>query len=694
MFFAIFLLQVLRVAGQTPIWGTEGGDWQRTNSITLNLFLKSQLPHSTYTYGEPEEDTVSEVEEALLTSPLVTSVGQVVVMLDSCIISLIEDPLLGGNFVPISSWTPYNDTNAKLVTTNECEAGGMVVGPGDVVYFLDTRNTVVHALNLDPSLGITWKWSSSRFVDTYHASILASTVSMVIINNDLWVPLKYSLEGNDGFAFYLDTATGTRRDPLAPLPSDGCRFPVPCGSAVVDLPLSRSGIMQLSSDDCGIAAYDESGNNVYFLNAPIGAPRFNFEMGQHTHPLYDSASGNLYYVNFIDDVFSGPQMLCCWNTAQQSQCAGWPQTANSTTSGCSVPIPILNDTPEEGITWRFSWAALGFDTLENQLYLVTSGAKNEDVFARLGTVSALSVVDVTTGSILVTSIDNSLVYNSAPLVVHGKDGTQIYLTDATGYLVCYDSGAFGVADGPIWKYMAFPGVPDTELPSSTYAFLSITETGTLLATTSAGGSEWALEKAFSAVVNGVFVPSAPPPPDGSPTATASATASATATATAGAAPPPAGTPTATATSSATSTATSTSTSNANPSNSNSPTPSKSFTPSKSRSSTHSRTATFTNFPPPAPASSASSTGLTPGAAAGVSLLVIALALGAGGYVFVAFFGGGPVLSSALASVQSLLPASTKLAATPAFAASGAGEKTGLLSRAAAEQRLASVVSQP
>ena len=420
MLLAFFLLQVLGVDGQTPIWATEGGDWQRTNSFFLSLPLLAQQPHTTYTYGEPEEDTVSEVEEALLASPLVTSVGQVVVMLDSCVISLMVDPFLGGNFIPFSTWTPYNDTNAQPVTTKECEAGGMVLGEGDVLFFLDTRNTVVHALNLDPSTGITWKWSSTRFEDTYTKSILASTVSMVIINNnDLWVPLKYSLEGNDGFAFYLDTATGTRRDPIAPLPLDGCREPVPCGSAVVILPPSKSGVMQLSSDDCGIAAYDESGNNVYSLNAPLNAPRFNFEMGQHSHPLYDSASGNLYFVNFNDDVFSGPQMLCCWNTAAQSQCQGWPQNSNSTTSGCSVPIPILNDTPEEGITWRYSWAALGFDSLANQLYLVTSGAKNEDVFGRFGTVSTLSVVDVTDGEILVTTTDNSLFYNSAPLVLHG-----------------------------------------------------------------------------------------------------------------------------------------------------------------------------------------------------------------------------------------------------------------------------------
>ena len=62
MLLAFFLLQVLGVAGQTPMWATEGGDWQRTNSFFLNLPLLAQQLHTTYTYGEPEEDTVSEVE--------------------------------------------------------------------------------------------------------------------------------------------------------------------------------------------------------------------------------------------------------------------------------------------------------------------------------------------------------------------------------------------------------------------------------------------------------------------------------------------------------------------------------------------------------------------------------------------------------------------------------------------------------
>ena len=57
--------------------------------------------------------------------------------------------------------------------------------------------------------------------------------------------------------------------------------------------------------------------------------------------------------------------------------------------------------------------------------------------------------------------------------------------------------------------------------------------------------------------------------------------------------------------------------------------------------------------PPPPAAKAA--GLSPGGAAAVSLLVIGIAAGAGLFVFVKFFGGGPALAAAAAKARALVP---------------------------------------
>ncbi len=85
--------------------------------------------------------------------------------------------------------------------------------------------------------------------------------------------------------------------------------------------------------------------------------------------------------------------------------------------------------------------------------------------------------------------------------------SHVVLSTALGSLYYYASGPAGVARGPLAVVAGeIGGVPPGELPSSTYSFLSATPSGTLLVTTTAGGVEWAKEKAWFAVVNGAVPP--------------------------------------------------------------------------------------------------------------------------------------------------------------------------------------------
>lgn len=115
------------------------------------------------------------------------------------------------------------------------------------------------------------------------------------------------------------------------------------------------------------------------------------------------------------------------------------------------------------------------------------------------------------------------IFNSAPLVVvygGGSAAARVFVTSAKGYVFAFNAGA-GVAAGPVWMSQDLPAIPDVDLPVSTYCFMSVTPTGTLLVTTSMGGATWNDQKAFVAIVNGVL-----PLPSSSPKAGLSAGAKA------------------------------------------------------------------------------------------------------------------------------------------------------------------------
>ena len=136
---------------------------------------------------------------------------------------------------------------------------------------------------------------------------------------------------------------------------------------------------------------------------------------------------------------------------------------------------------------------------------------DENPTAPKGVASLLLVYSAASGALLAQHRFAGDMFNSAPLVVTPSPGTgaasHVILTTATGQVIAYAAGPAGVAAGPAWSTLGdIAGVPATELPSSTYSFLSATPLGTLLVTTTAGGAGWQKEKAWFAVINGVYPP--------------------------------------------------------------------------------------------------------------------------------------------------------------------------------------------
>ena len=701
-------------------WTHDGGSPVRNNAFSVNFPILSAppQPHIPLVFGEPEEDTVSEVEEQLLQSPLVVSTGElIVVMTDSCNLVLMSDPsppVSGSWPSPVAVWNPATDPGASATVVDECDAAGMALSTTDTVFFLDGRNKAVHAVAIDvETQTFSWQWSSALDTAAYAKSILPLDASLLVLGSQLWVPLKWSLKGTDGVSWVLDVATGNTTQ-VAGLPGAPCRENEDLGNAIVTLEAQQQGVAQLSSSDCGLPLYSAVDFSLQaegpipddFASAPFG-----FEMGQHTHPVV--AGDRLFYFQMQDNIFSGPQRVCCWDTVRNAPCRGW-EDLDTILSGCASPLPVLNtgvfDQDNATETFRFSWIAGGLFAAQNQLLVATSGVLNEDVFARAGWASTLSLIDGGSGAVLASYRTGTDIYNSAPLVVTGTDGTIVLLTTAAGDLLAFAATEAGVAAGPMWRSSDLPGIPAEDLPASTYAFLSITPAGTLLATVSAGGAEWQKEKAFVsalgrggvggmlgaravtrphvrarakahaqhstrghththtrqhasspplwqvAIQNGLFAPQG-----GGVTVTATATASATASA----APPAVATGTATASASSSATATATASH-------------RGFSPLPVVSSSPS-----TAPPPGAGGNSAAASGLSPAAAAGVSLVVIAALVAGGLYAFVTYFGGGPTLNALWASL-----AGQQGPSVVARAGGATGEKTSLLSQQAAQSRFA------
>ena len=495
-------------------WTHDGGSSHRSSYAAFpTLNLSQPTAHAVFNYSEPEEDTLSQVEEYLLQSPLVTSPAagsNVLLMLDSCSLVLLPDPAAlapGAPWAPMAEWQPATDPNAAPLTIEECEASGVVLSDLGSAYFLDSRNKLVHALTLNKN-NFQWQWSV-KYPGNF--SIFDADASMLVLagGSQLYVPLRFSLEGTDGVAWVLDTAAGATIAITAG-PGGECRTPDDFGSCAVEFK-TDTGVAQLSDSECGALVYNSDLNQNTQLFQP--APNtMGFMNGVHSHPVYEPNSGNMYYINFQDSAFEGPQQVCCYNFIQGAPC--WSGVNINPTTGCGTPLPVVSTgtAGKDTITYRWTWLALGLDSDNDELYIVMSGAVDEDPLNRKGVRSALTVVDTRFGFVLATDeigVPGDM-FCTAPLVLSSASGSSLLIATTGGLLVGYTGGAPGVADGPAWASPDLPTVPLKDFPASTHSFLSTTPAGTVLLTTTAGGSGWKHEKAFVAVANGAFAPQGAP----------------------------------------------------------------------------------------------------------------------------------------------------------------------------------------
>ena len=210
-----------------------------------------------------------------------------------------------------------------------------------------------------------------------------------------------------------------------------------------------------------------------------------FDWDEHSHPVFDGGSNNLYFIDLAVTLLTH-QRLCCINTINYWECSGWP---NSCTR---IPEEGTEEWPQGPVYYKWEWLAGA--VYGNIFYIAGSGTFHNKVIisGRQDLESALVAWDTTTGSLIGTWRMKGDMFNSAPLVVQGNTG------------------------GPTWVSADLTPVPDGDLPASTYSYLSVTPSGTILVTDTVGGADWADAKMYQAVINGIYCPGQPSSSAGSP----------------------------------------------------------------------------------------------------------------------------------------------------------------------------------
>ena len=532
-------------------WTVDGGSPARLNNAVVNVPLGdfSNSAHAVFVKPSGEEDTESMVEEVLLPSPLVTSFGAVLVVSDNCTLFLYPDPAglpAGTPWTPIA---PQWDVQGWFRGDDEESELSGIASFMDAAFVLDGRNKAVHRVNVTAA-GFVYCWTT--FLNTSSAGVAwfsDGDTGMIpeAASNLLWVPLAASYAfPAAGIAATLDMTTGALA--WIPVPAiSGCVKPDDLGSAAVD----GGNVVLLSSDgdaSCGAVALDPTGA---FLYSSFPADEFLFDgEGEHTHPLFDDDTNQLYFLDFELKIVDGVgQKLCCRDTTGGAfaNCAGWA-------NGCVV-LPSFERVQEDTdvVDYRWDWMSMALKPAAGAnaavLFITASATEKDETFLYNGTADLYSAIwsfDTTNGKLQQAHRFNLDMFNSAPLVVSGSDGVvNVFASSTLGYLYCYSSTS--LATGWLWRTLDLAPVPIEDLPASTYTFLSVTQKGTLLATSTAGGATWQDQKATFAIASGVVGPF----PSASPTPTASNTPSSS--------PTPSTTSTASRTATPSSTATSTST---------------------------------------------------------------------------------------------------------------------------------------
>ena len=516
-------------------WNVDGGSAARLNNAAVSVALGafSSAAHVVFARPLGEEDTESMVEEVLLPSPLVTSFGAILVVSDNCTLQLLPDPSSLSAGAPWTPLVPQWDVQDYFRGEDEeSELSGIAMFQ-DKAFVLDGRNKAVHRVDVTAQ-GFTRVWTT--FINGSAAGVAwfsDGDTGMIpeASTNLLWVPLAASYAfPAAGIAATIDMTNGSMT--FVPVPKiAGCGKPDDLGSAAVD----SGNVVLLSSDgtgSCGAVALDPTGA---FLYSSFPDEKFLFDGdGEHTHPLFDADASQLYFLDFEMRIVDGVgQKLCCLDTTngQFADCVGWANPC--------VVLPIFERVQEDTdvVDYRWTWMSMGLKPSNGSaaavLFITASATEIDETFLTNGTsdlYSAIWAFDTVTGKLQQKFRFNMDLFNSAPLVVTGTDGiTNVYVSSTLGNIYCFSSTA--LANGWLWRTLDLAPVPLEDLPASTYTFLSVTQKGTILATSTSGGATWQDQKSTFAVQAGVVgpFPSASPSPTVSLTPSASTTSTATAT---------------------------------------------------------------------------------------------------------------------------------------------------------------------
>jgi hypothetical protein len=509
-------------------WTADGGSPMRANSATVQVALGSGGGgRAVYSQLNGEDDTESLVEEVLLPSPLVTSRGAVLFAADNCTLMLYSDPYglaagqtwgrIANNFDVLDSFRGPNELS-QLAGTAMFQ---------DRVFVLDARNKAVHAVDIIPNPGLGYHYLFQRAWTSFVNATLDSKGNIVDVHftdgntglipeaqtNLLWVPLATDYAfGSAGFAATINMGTGIVS--YVEIPDDltglGCKKPNDAGSVAVD----NGAVVLISSDgpgaSCGLVIFDATGNKLYNT---LGDDEFLFNLGEHSHPLFDADSSHLYWLDFEFNIINGRgQRLCCVDTSGGAYANCWGPNL-------CAPIPAFEVVDEkiDILDYRWLWLAMALQpgstdgSQPARLFVSASATENDDTTLFNGLedlTSAIFAFDTTTGLVTDQHRFKRDTFNSAPLVATGNDGAvRVYVSTTQGFIYCYAPGALGA--GPLWTSQDLAPVPTEDLPATTYTFLSVTNRGTLLATSTAGGDSWQTQKATWAIVNGLLPPTAP-----------------------------------------------------------------------------------------------------------------------------------------------------------------------------------------
>lgn len=463
------------------------------------------------------------VQGALLQSPLVTSWGSVVIVTDQLAVYQYPDPatVVAGP-TGVQTWaptagpfTPNNQFPATAIV-EDTVYGGAIIDSNDILYMVDQRNRAIRAVQLLAGAPFFGELPNSPY--WFNRSIpfgLPETASMLIIPqtapvavDQLWIPLVGSLEGTAGLAVVVATSyfsNGAYPPFFAPLPNYDCKWPFDYGSAALPAtPVTEGNAAAffLSEQSCGAVAMTADVTTQAVTKQYYTEPAsYSFSAeGEHSHPLYDTTTDSLVWIDYSVR-YGMPQQLCCAKLGSGfGSCTGW--------SGQCVNIPAEAFDPDSETFAAWEWMALG--AANGNLYIVASGY---DSITSTAMHSGIFVYPFNGGGKLGAKyrVDGDM-YNSAPLLVvsPGNLGgaTRLILTTTLGRVVAFD--AANVAAGPVWTTSGeVAAIPNEDLPQSTYSFLTLTPSGSLLVTASVGGADWADEKAVYAIVNGVLTPPAP-----------------------------------------------------------------------------------------------------------------------------------------------------------------------------------------